>query len=276
MSNNQTIETNQSLPTIQPQPNYPYYSVELLDLFSTFTRAGYQAFYGVQAPNFDATRPAKYWQDDSAAALPADQSVSYNMYVQAPGSVFPANPPATIEQFTIPAGVAASVNIPGDESYPAYTPGPTPATYGGAAINPEMFSTQDQGLAIVAALALPASALIDATWVAAGPDAYSANGETRRMWAIILPNDPTQRAWNVGQLLAFEYAQGVGYPGSWSIVTGAANVPAIVWTPASLGPDGITSGVPQASVAMPVRPLFPNEEFVIAGIGAVMIKRTDM
>jgi hypothetical protein len=266
--------SNQSLATIQPQPDYPFYSEDLLQLFPTFTRATYQQFYGVQAPNFDATQPAKYWQDDAAAGVPASQAVTYNEYVQAPGSAIPENPPATIQQFQIAAGVAATVNIPGDETYPLYTPSPTPATYGGALINPQVFSTQAQGLAIVAALGLPSSALIDATWTAAGPDAYSANGETRRMWAIVLPNDPTGRAWYVGDLLALEYANGIGYPGSWSIVDGT--VPAIVWTPAVLGPDGISSGIPTASVPVPVRPLFPNEEFVIAGIGAVMIRRTDM
>jgi len=268
--------TNRSVATIQPQPNYPYYSEQLLNLFQTFTRAGYEQFYGVQAPNFDATQPAKYWQDDAAAGLPPSQTVTYNLYVQAPGSAEPQGPPASIEAFTIAAGVAATVNIPGDETYPPYTPASTTATYGGALINPQVFSTQDQGLAIVAALGLAPSVLIDATWSAAGPDAYQANGETRRMWAIVLPNDPAARAWYVGDLLAAEYAQGVGFPGSWSIVNGTNGVPAIVWTAVSLGPDGISSGVPMTSVPVPVRPLFPNEEFVVAGIGAVMIRRTDL
>lgn len=268
--------TNQSVATIQAQPDYPYYSEDVLNLFVIFTRASYEQFYGVQAPNFDATQPAKYWQDDAAATLAASQTVTYNEYVQAPGSAEPEGPPATIAPFTIAAGVAATVNIPGDETYPPYTPAPTTATYGGALINPEVFSTQDQGLAIVAALGLPASALIDATWTAAGPDGYAANGEMRRMWAIILPGDPTNRAWYVGDLLVTEYANGIGYPGSWSIVNEANGVPEIVWTPANPGPDGISAGVPMTSVPVPVRPLFPNEEFVIAAIGAVMIRRTDL
>lgn len=256
-----------SFPADPAQPNQAVYSTDLLQTFQAFTRASYLAAFGVQAPSFDATRPAQYWFDSTAAPLPANQMMSY-LQIQLTPSADGSTPPAQLVSLTIPAGQAATPNIPGLVSYPAYVIAPTTAASGGSLVNPSVLSNYSDALALAAALGLPASSVIS------GP-ALTWNGETRGDWMIVLPGNPNP--YYAGTLLVDQYANGIGSPGAWSTRNaGTANAQA-VWTPVPAGPDGITTGIPTEITPVPVRALLANEKFVPAGIGAgVMVARIDL
>jgi len=255
-----------SYPANPAQPNQAVFSTDLLQTFQSYTRESYLAAFGVQAPSFDATRPAQYWFDSSAAGLPPTQMMSY-LQIQLTPSATGSTPPAEIVPLTIPASQAATPNIPGMVTYPAYVIAPTTATSGGSLVNPSILSNYSDAIALAVALGLPASAVI------AGP-ALTWNAETRGDWMIVLPGNPNP--YYAGTLLVDQYANGVGSPGAWSIRNeGTVNAQA-VWTPAPVGPDGISTGVPTVTTPVPVRALLSNEEFVPAGIGGVMVARTDL
>lgn len=257
----------ESFPADPAQPNQAVYSTDLLQTFQPFTRASYLAAFAVQAPSFNAARPAQYWFDSTAAALPPGQMMTY-LQIELTPSADGSTPPAAMVPLTIPAGQAATPNIPGLVTYPAYVIAPTTATSGGSLVNPSVLSNFSDALMLAAALGLPASAVI------AGP-ALTWNSETRGDWMIVLPGNPNP--YYAGTLLVDQYANGIGSPGAWSIRNaGTANAQA-VWTPVAPGPDGITTGIPTETTPVPVRALLANEKFVPAGIGAgVMVARTDL
>jgi hypothetical protein len=256
-----------SYPAIPVQPNQGVYSTDLLQTFSTFTRAGYLAAFGVQAPSFDSTRPAQYWFDSTAASLPAGQEMNY-LQIELTPSADGSTAPARVVSLSIPAGQAATPNIAGVVTYPAYVVAQTTASSGGSLVNPTILSNYSDALAMAAALELPASSVI------AGPP-LTWNGETRGDWMIVLPGNPNP--YYVGTLLVDQYANGVGSPGAWSIRNGGTPNAQAVWTPAPAGPDGITSGIPAETTPVPIRALAANEKFVPAGIGGgVMVARTDL
>jgi hypothetical protein len=145
-------------------------------------------------------------------------------------------------------------------SYPPYTPAPTPATVGGQPLSPVLLSTQEQANAMLQALlalsGFPQTAITDAWGTvndAAGGSSLAMNGdpESRGFYEIMLPGGIS---YNVGQLLAQEYAQGVGAPGNWSY--SATVGPA--WTSTIPGPT-----LPSAPVIPPAAPPPPNT--VMAG-----------
>src|ERR1700677_1863228 len=97
------MNTPTSYPADPAQPNQAVYSTDLLQTFQPFTRASYLSAFAVQAPGFDATRPARYWFDSRSASLPPDQSMS-DLQIELTPSADGSTPPGVIVPLTIPAG----------------------------------------------------------------------------------------------------------------------------------------------------------------------------
>ena len=249
------------IPQNPAQPDQAIYGLSALQTVPTFTRASYLAAFGVQAPDFDAAEPPKYWFDSRAdTSNPANLAI----YEQVELSGLSAQ----IEQMQLPAAQAASVNIPGLLVYPPYVIAPTAATISGQPISPDVLSSYQDAVNLAASWGLGSSAVFDGDPTVGPFFVLYPSSETRRQWMILF-NGVSE---NAGICLAEMYAQGIGYPGNWDL-TGAEPV----WTPALAPADGITSGVPQpgTEVPVPVRALLPNEE-IIATLGGAMVARTDM
>jgi hypothetical protein len=256
----------QSIPSNPAQPNQSIYGFGALQTVPTYTRASYLAAFGVQAPNFDATKAPKYWFD-STVNLSSPSNVAVYNVVSVEGIL------ATITQLSLPASQAAAVNIPGLITYPPYVIQPTTATMtglppSGVPFNADVLSNQQDALNLANSFGLSSSAVIDGD-PTIGPFVvnYPAT-ETRRQWDILFKGN----AVNVGIMIANMNANGVGAPGAWDL---SGSQP--TWVPAPMPPDGITSGVPAANsqVSVPVRALLPNEKIQTTLMGSV-IARTDM
>jgi len=253
------MTTPVSYPADPVQPNQAVFSTDLLQTFAAYSRAGYLAAFGVQAPSFDSTRPAQYWFDSTAVQLPANQVVSYLQIQLEPAQIIP---------LTVPADQAATPNIPGLATYPAYVVAQTTATSGESLVNPSILSDYSDGLILAADLGLAASSVI------AGP-ALTWNSETRGDWMMVLPGNPNP--YYVGTLLLDQYSNGIGSPGAWSIRNAGTPNAQAVWTPVPPGPDGIIISIPTQTTPVPVRALLSDEVFVPAGMtGGVMVARTDL
>lgn len=250
-----------SIPQYPPQPDQAIYGFSVLQTVPTFTRQSYLNAFGVQPPDFDATKPPKFWFD-STVDLSNSANVAVYQTVQLDGIT------ASIVQLQMPATQAASVNIPGLVTYPPYVIQPTTATMGGQPFNADVLSDLQDAINLAASFGLGSSTVFDGD-PTFGPFLvdYPAT-EPRRQWMILFKGAPV----SVGILLSNMNAQGIGSPGAWDL-TG----PQPVWVPVPPPPDGITSGVPQpgTTVSVPVRPLLPNEE-IVSTLGGAMIARTDM
>lgn len=255
------MNTPVCVPQNPAQPDQAIYGLSALETVPGFTRESYLATFGVQAPNFDAGKPPKYWFDSTA-----DTSAAGNVavYLQAALSGLSAR----IIQMQMPASAASAVNIPGRITYPAYVIAPTSAAINGQPINADVLSSYQDAVNLAASWALGGSAVFDGDPVI-GPFAivYPAS-EPRRQWMILFQGV----AQNVGVCIAAMYGEGIGHPGAWDL-SGAEPL----WKPAPDPPDGITTGVPQAGseVPVPVRALLPNEQ-IITTLGGAMVARTDM
>ncbi len=246
--------TPTSVPVVPPQPVQANYSAAQLGLFQTFTRDSYLATFGVQAPVWDPTRVDKYWFDST---IDPTQVVNATYTIVDIGS-------ASLQQMTMPATEACTVNIPGVFTYPAYVVAPTDATKGGAPVVPSWFSLQSQALALMAFFG--GSNLVDGGITPVNPIIYPAD-EPRRMWNFTLNGVPI----NAGMLMFSEYAHGVGAPGKWDLSSGSP-----VWIPAPSPATGLDDIRPPRPI--PVRPLLPGEQLIASplGLGGVTVVRTDM
>jgi hypothetical protein len=263
----------------------PVQPISAFYLFEEFTRDQFTAANGGQPPAdwnpmlvFDpASGPApqeKLWFDP--AQVGKTGTVTYNVVRIAKGSAQPTAL-ATVEQLTMTCAQAAAVNIPGLIQYPPYVVTPnTEARYGGALVTSNVFSEQGDGAAILAALQAinPGVTLIDATYVTEGVVAWTGfsavpgigPGETRRMWAILIPGNT--QPFYVGELMIEQNAMGVGYPGvTWNIV---GNAPVVTLAPR--GPDGVNNATPASEVAVPIGALPAGFQFVSGAVpGSVEI-----
>lgn len=243
------------------QPDQAIYGLSALQRVPLYTRVSFSAAFGTQAPDFDSTKPPKYWFDSTA-----DTSNATNLAVYKQISVSGLS--ADVAQLQMPATEAAAVNIPGLIIFPPYAILSTAATIDGQPINADVLSGYQDAVNLAASWNLGSSAVFDGD-AAIGPFsvAYPAS-ETRRQWMILFQG----AAQNVGVSVATMYAKGMGHPGAWDL-SGAEPI----WIPTPDPPDGITSGVPQpgTEVPVPVRALLPNEQ-IISTLGGAMIARTDM
>ncbi len=259
----------QSQPAVPAQPNLPDYGFGSLALFASYSRASYLAAFGVQAPNWDATKAPKAWFDTSGTS----PSTYLAPNLLAPSGSSAEQPLTVIDATTgqpraLTLEEAAAVNIPGLISYPPYAIAPSDVIQQGtgAVLNPTYLSTFAQAIQLAIAWGVPATFGIPGATIVdmdpGGEQAYAyPAGEARRWYGILYNGLPL----TVGTELAQMNSQGVGYPGEWNL---SALVGPTFEFSAAL-PDGISTGVAPAGSAIPcpVRPLLPTEYFeqVLAG-----------
>jgi hypothetical protein len=258
-----SLTAPESQPASPAQPNLPDYGFGSLALFQSYTRASYLAAFGIQAPNWDATRAPKAWFDTSGTSpstylapnLLAASGSSGEQALTVIDATTAQPRPLTLEE-------AAAVNIPGLITYPAYAIAPSDAVQEGtgAFLNPTYLSTFAQAVQLAIAWGVPATFGIPGATIVdmdpGGDQAYVYPATEARRWYGIVYN---ALPLTVGTELAQMNSQGVGYPGQWNLSAPAG--PTFEFTAAL--PDGISSGVAPAGSAIPcpVRPLLPTEYF---------------
>lgn len=195
----------------------------------------------------------------------------------------PFDPARPIQRFALPpgtrtyrafhAGVVVDVpisqvhadkpNLPGLPVYPKWEPAPTEATQGSVTgsqpVSPQVLSTREQAEKLAAELSTVAGGpvtIVEASFLPWFPIRYG--NDPRRMWQV------KRGGWsaNVGQLLAVQFARGVGNPGYWSWTD---YEPA--WIPQAI-PDG--TGAPE--LPHPCREIQPGERFVQQFGGVWMVE----
>jgi hypothetical protein len=228
-------------------------------------RADYVSKKGVQPADFDATKPPKMWEDYFQVGV--SSNATYQTIQQLPGSV--SGPLAQVVSFTIPASEAAAPNIPGlqPRNYPVWAPAQTNATTDGKnLVELQVLSTAAQAAALAAQF--PGSTVIGGNTLQPSVDELG-----RSDW--MLHGGGLSSDEYVGTLLAVQYAPGVdgqyaggvGAPGQWSVLNGAA-----IWRPVPLPPDGINPPSTLPAVPIPTDPLPPGATFVPGAVpGSVEI-----
>ncbi|HTS76141.1 MAG TPA: hypothetical protein VMG40_08055 [Bryobacteraceae bacterium] len=244
-----------SQPVVPAQPDTISYSIADLDLFVSYTRESYLAAFGVQAPAWDSTRLTKTWFDTTVNTSSASNVAVYEIAGQDSSGNW------GLQQMVIPAAEAATVNLTGSVTYPAYVIAPTQAASGGAVINPLYLSIQSDAQALMEQIG--GTGLFDEGARVYVPVIYPAD-ESRRMWDFTLNGNVV----NAGALIASMNANGVGYPGQWQTQNGGP-----VWVPDPPAPTGLDDTRPPRP--MPVRNLLPNEQLQ-AGLMGVSVVRTDL
>lgn len=215
-----------------------------LDLFTNFaTRAAYLAGMGKQAPPYNPALPIKGWAD------PAPTGQPYNVFDTTLGQVV---------QMSVPAS-SAGVNLPGVYNYPPFVAVPTDATEWGpfgeiGQVQPNTVCMQAAAQALAAAIAplYPGKtvSVVDSTSMGIFRVVYGQ--DPRRQWGItVSPGGP---AFTFAEaLLELTYANGVGAPGHFAIVSGK-----LTWladTPVTTAPAGAVT------VPVPIGPLPPGCTF---------------
>jgi hypothetical protein len=269
------MSTPVSLPVVPPQPNEDVYSPSALALFQEFTRDTYAAAFGVAAPPWDPSRLYKSWFDSSAsvpaaplstAGAPAPAAtVTYQILGQDTTGAW------GLQNMTLAATDAASVNLPGAITYPQYVIQPTDATRGASGISANYLSLESDANALMPTFA--GTSLVDQGITSVFPVVYPAD-EPRRMWAIVLPNG---NQLNVGLLLMARNAGGIGSPGHWNTSADASPGGSPVWSADPPAPTGLDYTGPDR--AMPLRALLPNEVIGVQLLGllpATVVMRTDL
>ncbi|MDE2100757.1 MAG: hypothetical protein KGL39_26160 [Patescibacteria group bacterium] len=261
-----------STPSAPAQPPTAVYSPSALQEFVTYTRASYQAAFGVQAPPFNASQAPRSWFDTSSNPGP------YQVVQSNPG----ATPPAALVSLPVPAGVNLP-NLVGAYQYPAYVnlPATTVAVFqwpgiGGTTPIPvsNICSLSDANL--VAASMANSSTPLASTSI--GIDAaYAQNAvwgaETRRPYTVTVGTTtydvcPLVVAMSHVVTQNGQYVSGgYGSPGVWSNLNSGA--PTWVSTP---DPGLTTTTTP---VPVPVRSLLPGEQFQLGLLNSLQVVNTN-
>jgi hypothetical protein len=262
-----------SLPIVQPQPNQEFYGLDVLNLFTTYTRAQYEAAGGPLIP-FDPARPEQDWWDDTYAAITPRQSVSYSAVIAGAGGT------AAIGSFTQTAAQMATPNFKGLPNYPKWVPGATRAVYNHAApsttspVDPRDLSTAAQAQALLAELGGTSIVDIGANSVTLPnigqivfPVTYPPD-DPRRLFAVVLSSG---KLFDVGQALFEKYAAGMGAPGSW--VADTTQISGLSWQ-AGVVPDGSASTA--APLPVPCRQLLANEKLMTSLVGGLGFQTTEV
>lgn len=272
-------------PNTPAQPSLPDYAFSALNLFTDFSagnlntdagtqakqiRLAFKAASGQDAPNWDPTRPAKYWADPTADTSDPGNVSLYK--VGNPGQ-------GTFVQLVLPSAQAASVNIPGLVPLPGYIIAPTAAINASAGnpgqpVNPTYLASMSDALALAAEWFPTLSATqLKGTVGDNSPEGMLWNGETRRFLYVLYNGQQLP----VGISVAQQNAHGLNPDGtwstngSWSFLGGTPT-----WVSGPSLPDGINGGQPSGiAVPVPVRPLLPNEKVAEVSL-AWMVQRTDI
>lgn len=245
-----------SLPVVPaPPPGMPDFNTASLNLFQVFNRATYLQRYGVQAPNFDATRCEQSWFDSSQENKAAGATVTYKVAV---------NGQLALSEMTILCSEASAPNLYGPNTYLPYAPDLTTTAldteFPGSQfepINATMLCSYTDALTLSVSLNGPnapppiiGTPESDVTW----------NTETRRIYMVqlgaALDMNGNPAMGEAAALLAEMWTpNGVGAPGTWDTTT-TPGVPK--WNPAPV-PDYFAKGVR----LVPCRDLNQGETIVI-------------
>jgi hypothetical protein len=243
----------QSLPVSPAQPEQDTYSPSDLALFKIYNRDSYRVAFGVEAPPYDPSRLIKTWFDSSVDLNDPSDVVLYR-------TIGPDTKGQWgYRQLVLAVGEAASVNLPGAVTYPAYVIAPTKATRGGGGLWPDYLSQESDALSLLMELGITA-ALYDAAENPVFPVNYG--DETRRQWSFKYRGSE----YNVGRLLTGKYQSGVGAPGHWKVGEN------IEWIADPAAPTGFDDQRPPRPC--PVRELRANETLAQTLMGLVIL-RTD-
>ncbi|MEP7354274.1 MAG: hypothetical protein ABI824_13690 [Acidobacteriota bacterium] len=240
-----------SVPKPRPLPDAVTYGFAELALFSQFSRDSYRASFGVDPLPYDATRLTKSWFDSTADTSHPENVSVYRILAQDSTGQW------GMRQMVIPSAEAATVNLPGEVTYPTYVVAPTATTRGGSGINPVYLSLESDALALMVELGGSDLGLED---LMGFPTTYPAQ-ESRRLWYFLLSG----RAQNVGNLLYSKNWKGVGAPGHWDLSLGS---PVWVLDPAPI--SGLNDTRPPRD--MPVRDLYTDEKFQVGLMGTTIIR----
>jgi len=258
------------VPTAQPQPTDPTYNTSVLTLLPEYTRASFEATFGVQPAAYDATRPPKTWFDSTKKC--DNNSSTYQQ-------LDPKQSAGGFAPFTEDNCQASTVNLKGLQHFAAY-------------VNPVITSNVTTRCSFTGCIATPLAVGLQSSLAMAQAMLAEIGDPTLKIvnnvpappgslfsYSIINPSSDVSVYYigqmNVGIYWPARQSQGVGYPGKW-VKTGAA---VYAFTPAPAPVDGSLDTRP--NVPVPVRLLLPNEKFVtnlVGGLGFsnLMIQRTDV
>lgn len=240
--------------------------VNSLDIFPSFgDRSAYQNATGTQAPIFDPSIGAiKNWADPAAASLPATALMTYTKF-----NGDQTNP--ALVPFTVPAGAAARVNLPGKPAYAKYFIQPTDATAVFSAgiftqpvtVQPSTLSLKIQADALAALVGATVEDAENRTHTVI--DTWPAD-EPRRPWIVVYKDDsPSSPSWSyAGDLIADQYKAGIGAPGHWDTTGGKL---AWVVDPIADGGEMVYSAMPA-----PKRALASDEKLIVVAVGGLGFK----
>ena len=253
-----------SMPLAPPQPDQDIFSPTALALFREYTRESYRSTFGLDAPPWDPARLYKSWFD-SSTFIPQPNTVAYRTFGQDATGAW------GLQNLTLTFADAASVNLPGEITYPKYLVSPTGATRGSSSMSANYLSLESDARTLLPAFG--GTSLVDQGITPVFTVVYPA-GEARRMWAIVTPNG---NQLNVGLLLIERNAGGVGSPGHWDTADDSASGGYPKWMADPAAPSGLDDTRPHC--AMPVRALLPNERIGMQTLGVFdspVIMRTDL
>ena len=247
------------------QPNQPQYPISTLYLFPLYaTRATYQQATGQQAPPFNPACPLKGWADPSPSGQP------YNVFNPAVAAT------GYVGQLTVAPTQAGSVNLPGVYNYPAYVSPPTDAIEAGplgtiGPASPDQVCLQSDAQTIANEIApLYPGQTITVLQEPPGVYHYVYGVDPRRQWVIQIGNN----AIVAQTLIEAQNAHGIGYPGHWAITS--TGITWVLDTPVTSAPANAVN------LAVPIRPLLPNEKIVLLPgtlfnqAGTWVVERTDL
>lgn len=227
----------------KPQPipaGQQTYGLASLGLFTEYTRDGYESTFGIQPPDFNPAKPVKLWFDSDAVS---GQNSKYKTVDARTGLYGP---------LVIPGDDAAAVNIPGGHRFASWQIVPTGATRGGGQVNAKYLSSKGQADTIAAALGGTASEYDGGAYF----PIFFPDSETRRWYQVTVDGVD----YNVGMLIAQQYANGIGAPGHWQ----KDPVNGYYWVSAYAPPPPVVS---TPKVAMPMRDLYPGERMIGTLVG---------
>jgi len=243
-------------------PNEPFYPIDRLYRFKRYDRASWEVEFGAQAPPWDPKRPKKYWADTSAVTNVEDPDNTPVVY-----DYFDFNT-RSFKKMKLSASEAATPNLPGQYTYPAYVIMPTSAVMndpdgGKTTLNPKILCYRTEAEEI--AKELGADTVVQSQAFTTGPFTIDWNKEHRRIWLIRLGSNYLSAA----ALVQAKAKNGVGAPGKWQILESGQPV----WIP-----EPLETGEhdPRPEVPVPCRPLAENEALYLGHPMKVIVYRTDM
>lgn len=277
-----------STPKVKPQPDQMSYGLDVLEVFTRFTRATYNTAFGEQPLTWDKTRQIKRWFDTSVAALDPDATYIDPLTGRLPFYFVPDGKGGAVKKnITLTNREAMTVNLPGLYVYPKYDI-PASGAYvpiwdetGTKVLTKQYLRKEDLSNRKDATDLI---AEITAAGIAMDPDPTETTfggifafrydeGETRRIWTIQRAGMPGSLN-TVGRLLMAKNERGVGAPGHWDIAKDTGNVMWVSDLPMDTGEQD-----PRPEVAIPNRDLMTNERFGSVGnmmaAGQTVVYKTD-